>query len=93
MPTFAFASQKEDDLKLFESVSRQLMSNDIQTVVVEDENPNGPCLPDGASYMVNLQYRQIYWDNILERNVYRWITIKTVNVNRKTGEIIQICKW
>ncbi|WP_413293678.1 hypothetical protein ACLSU7_01100 [Bdellovibrio sp. HCB185ZH] len=91
VPTLAFAS-KENDLKIFESVSNKLLTEDVQTVVAEDVNPRGPCRPDGASFMVHMQVRHVVWDDILEKNVNKWITVKTVNVNRSTGEVIQNCK-
>ncbi|QLY23984.1 hypothetical protein [Bdellovibrio sp. KM01] len=91
VPTLAFASN-DRDIKIFEAVSDKLMTEDVQTVVVEDVNPRGSCLPDGASFMVQMQVRQIVWDDILEKNVNQWITVKSVNVNRYTGEVIQNCK-
>ncbi|WP_413287719.1 hypothetical protein [Bdellovibrio sp. HCB337] len=65
--------------------------SDTRTVVKEIENTEGnPCLPEGKSYIVDIQVKQAAFDYENSKVVYEWETVKSINVE-KNGRVMEVC--
>jgi hypothetical protein len=82
----AFAGQLS-----IQKAAAKLKANDTRTVIKEVENTDGnPCLPDGKSFLVELQVKQAAFNRETNKVVYSWETVKTVSVD-KDGGVTEVC--
>jgi hypothetical protein len=68
-----------------------MQQQDVRTVIKAVQNTDGnPCMEEGESYEVTLQYRTRFWDPIKSKVRSKWETAKSVNVS-KTGDVMEVC--
>jgi hypothetical protein len=89
LSTNVFANDKI--AKAAAAIGAQMKTHDVRTIVTEEVNPPGSCLPDGKSYFVDLQVRQVKWDDIAEKKVYTWVTVKRMNVTQ-SAQTTDLCQ-
>ncbi|QLY23987.1 hypothetical protein [Bdellovibrio sp. KM01] len=75
-----------------EKIAKEIKENDTRTVikVVTNNQDQNPCLPDGESYIVEIQVKKAGWDPINTKIVYKWTTEKTISVD-KEGRKMEVC--
>lgn len=74
-----------------QKAAASLKANDTRTVTKIIENTDGnPCLPEGKSYQVDLQVKQAAFNPDRSKVVYKWETVKTINVD-KDGNVMEVC--
>ncbi|WP_142695467.1 hypothetical protein [Bdellovibrio sp. NC01] len=84
-------SQAFAHTKKVEAAAAKIKEESTRTIIKTIDNVEGnPCLPEGKSYLVELQVRQAAYDRIHNKIVYSWETAKTVNVD-KSGAISEAC--
>lgn len=64
---------------------------DTRSIVKEVENTDGnPCMPEGKSYVVEIQVKQAAFNYETSKVVYSWETVKTIGVD-KHGNEMEVC--
>ncbi len=72
-------------------VAKNMKKNDIRTVTTTVENTDdNPCMPEGKSYLVELQVKQAGYDRLRNRMIYTWVTAKSINVGLD-GSVMEVC--
>lgn len=71
--------------------ANSLKAQSVRTVIKKVNNREGnPCMPEGISYIVELQVKQASFNRITNKVVYKWETAKTINVE-KNGLTSEVC--
>ncbi len=74
-----------------EQIAKQIKEANTRSVVKVVTNQDGnPCMPEGESYIVEIQVKQAHWDGINSKVVYEWVTEKSVSVD-KNGSQMEVC--
>ena len=64
---------------------------DTRTIVKEVTNDDGnPCMPEGKSYIVEVQVKQAVFNQETSKVVYSWETAKTISVDQ-AGRVSEVC--
>jgi hypothetical protein len=83
----AFASVPN---KVTEAAEALTLSS-VKTVITKVTNTEGnPCIPEGDSYDVELQVKQANYDREKRKKVYKWETVKVINVSTD-GSVMEVC--
>lgn len=71
--------------------ANELKAKSVRTVIKKVNNHEGnPCMPEGISYIVELQVKQASFNPMTSKVVYKWETAKTINVE-KNGLTSEVC--
>ncbi|WP_413574710.1 hypothetical protein ACLVWU_10815 [Bdellovibrio sp. HCB290] len=85
MTTSAFAAGSK-----VEDIAKKLKNEDTRTVIKVVESNGYPCLPEGKSYIVDLQVKQAAYDRLNNVMIYNWVTVKTIGVSLD-GSVMEVC--
>ncbi|WP_413581758.1 hypothetical protein [Bdellovibrio sp. HCB288] len=74
-----------------EDIAKKLKNEDTRTIIKVVENNHGsPCLPEGKSYIVELQVKYADYDRLNNKMIYTWRTAKSINVDLY-GSVMEVC--
>ena len=83
----AFAAETLAVLK----AAATMKANDTRTITKEVMNTDeNPCMPEGKSFIVELQVKKASWNPLKSKVVYSWETAKIISVE-KDGKVMEVC--
>lgn len=76
---------------IIKKIAANIKVTDTRTIVKTVMNTDGnPCMPEGTSYIVEVQVKQAAYNYDIRDVVYSWETVKSVGVD-KDGRVTEVC--
>lgn len=89
--TFASVTASAHIPSSVQKIAGEIKANDTRTIVKEVTNTDGnPCMPEGKSYVVEIQVKQASYNYDKNDIDYSWQTVKTVGID-KQGRKSEVC--